>query len=245
MSSWLYRPAVVPDARTRLFCFPYAGGGPAVFRNWTARLAPDVDLVGIRIPGRESRLRESPYSDWGCLVDDVVAELTPLFHLPFVLYGHSFGAMLAYEVARRLRSTRTTMPRMLILAACRSPDAPPRIPAPWDCASEVFWEWVVSLHGNVSTVVEDAVLRAAVEPAFRADLRLANIWRNAPSVVLDLPIVTFGGEADHIVSRADIAGWAAYTSRAFRHVEFAGGHFFLHTSELHVIDAVSDLCRAA
>jgi medium-chain acyl-[acyl-carrier-protein] hydrolase len=241
----LCRPAAGSAApRQRLFCFPYAGAGPGIFRTWFGRLPGDVDLIAVRMPGRESRFAEAPYTDWANLIDDAAAALRPLLDLPFLLFGHSFGGMLAYEIARTLQTSGAPLPEALIVSGCRCPHVRPRAVAPYDSPSERLWQWVSNMDGTPAAVLEDKEIRTLIEPALRADLKLAYTWSSGSRVV-DVPIVTFGGVHDRIVLRGEIEGWRNYTVRPYRHVEFPGGHFFVHTVEPEVVATIASLCCAA
>src|SRR5450631_2601228 len=106
VSKWIFRPAAdSPAPRRRLFCFPYAGSGPSIFRSWIGRLPGDADLIALRMPGRESRFAEAPYTDWPRLIEETAAALMPLLDVPYVFFGHSFGGMLAYETACRFQTS--------------------------------------------------------------------------------------------------------------------------------------------
>jgi len=245
MSRWWYRPGVpVLNPRLRLFCLPYAGGSPSVFRTWVQRLPADVELVAIRLPGRESRFAEEPYTDWSTLTHDVAEALRPLLDVPFVLFGHSFGGMVGYEIARALTGQGTANLEALIVSGCRSPLVRPEHRAPYDAPSEALWAWLGEIDGTPAEVLENPQLRAMTEPTLRADLKLADAWSGAADIV-DLPIVSFGGAKDPIVPRQQIEGWRNFTARAYRHVEFAGGHFFIQTLEAEVVAEISTLCQAA
>jgi medium-chain acyl-[acyl-carrier-protein] hydrolase len=245
VSRWWYRPkGTLAGPRLRLFCFPYAGGWASVFRSWAARLPSDVELVAVRMPGRESRLREEHYTDWSTLTKDLAEALRPLFDVPFVLFGHSFGGMLAYEIVRTLNGQGTVNRRALIVSGCRCPLLRPAQRAPYDAPSDALWTWLREIDGTPAEVLNDSQLRALIEPTLRADLRLADVWRGAAEVV-DLPIVSFGGAKDRIVPRHQIEGWCRFTARTYRHVEFAAGHFFVHTLEPEVVAEISRLCQAA
>lgn len=245
MSSWWYRPqGAVLEPRFRLFCLPYAGGWPGVFRPWAQRLPAGVELLAVRLPGRESRLFERPCSDWSRLTADVVEALRPLLEVPFVLFGHSFGGMLGYEVARVLRREGTNTLQALIVSGCRCPQMRPERRAPYDAPSDVLWTWLGEIEGTPPEVFNDPQMRALSEPTLRADLKLADAWNGAAEIV-DLPIVSFGGATDRIVPRRQIEGWRNFTARSYRHVEFAGGHFFIHTLEADVVAEISKLCQAA
>ena len=245
MNRWLYRPGPAVEApRLRLICFPYAGGWPSMYRPWVAQLPADVELIAVRMPGRESRFSERPYTDWSALTNDTAEAVRPLLDVPFVLFGHSFGGMLAYEVARVLNERETATLKALIVSGCRCPLVRPENRAPYDGPSNALWAWLAEIDGTPAEVLENPQLRALTEPTLRADLELADIWTGAAHAV-DLPIVTFGGTNDRVVTRPQIQGWRNFTARAYRHVEFAGGHFFIHSLEAQVVAEISTLCKAA
>src|SRR6185312_1984176 len=98
---WLHFPSPSVYAGTRLFCIPYAGGGSAVFREWPGAL-PDVEVGLVRLPGRESRFRDRPYSDMTALVADLADILLSQVDRPYALFGHSMGGRIAFEVGRRI-----------------------------------------------------------------------------------------------------------------------------------------------
>ncbi|HEX8806365.1 MAG TPA: alpha/beta fold hydrolase [Candidatus Aquilonibacter sp.] len=230
--------------RFRLFCIPYAGGWPSVFRPWTARLPADVELVAVRMPGRESRFAERPYTDWSTLTSDAAEALQPLLDVPFALFGHSFGGMLAYEIACVFNTRRTPNFEALIVSGCRCPRVQPEHRAPYDAPSDAFWTWLSEIDGTPAEVLANPQLREVIEPTLRADLKLADAWRGAADII-DLPIVSFGGAQDRIVPRQQIDGWRNFSARTYRHVEFASGHFFIHSLEAEVVAEISQLCQAA
>lgn len=245
MNNWLYRANDRPvTPRVRLFCFPYAGGWPSVFRPWIARLPADVELVAVRMPGRESRFAEQPYTNWSALTRDVVEALRPLLDVPFVLFGHSFGGMIAYEIARLLDAEESEHLKALIVSGCRCPLVQPQSRAPYDAPASALWAWLAEIEGTPAAILESPQLRALIEPTLRADLKLADAWTGAAEIV-DFPIISFGGTNDRIVPRQDIEGWRTFTARSYRHVEFYGGHFFIHSLEAEVVAEISTLCQAA
>lgn len=243
MNAWLQERAPAGGATTRLFCFPPAGAGPAVFRTWAQALAPDVHVVGLRLPGREVRLHEAPATDWTQLVDDVLAALAPRLDLPYVVFGHSFGGMLAYEAVRAVQTRGLPLPARLVLAACRAPHRRPHVRAPYDAPGDELWRWIAALQGTPSLVLQDAALRAAFEPALRADLRLAEHWRGVDATRLDVPLLTIAADADPIVQPADVTAWRPYAARSYEHAAFAGGHFFFQECEDDVLERLSLICR--
>ncbi len=246
MSRWWYRPRpLMGTPRLRLVCFPYAGGWPSVYRPWVTRLPADIELVAVRTPGHESRFAERPYTDWSALTNDTAEALRPLLDVPFVFFGHSFGGMVAYEVARLLQEDETARLKALIVSGCRCPLVRPDNRAPFNGSSDALWRWLSEIDGTPSEVLQNPQLRALTEPTLRVDLELADAWTGTDQIV-DLPIVTFGGTNDRIVPRRQIQGWRDFTAHdAYRHVEFAGGHFFIHSLEAEVVAEIATLCQAA
>src|SRR4051794_36920377 len=113
-SPWFVVPTPRPDARRRLFCLPHAGGGAAAFRRWADGMAAAVEVVAVQPPGRETRFREPPFTDWRSLVVSL-ADALPADR-PFALFGHSLGALLAFELARELRRRGGPPPDHLFVA---------------------------------------------------------------------------------------------------------------------------------
>src|SRR5207344_3079029 len=114
-SPWLVCFEPVPNASVRLFCFPYAGGGAAVYRSWRTELPDGVELWAVRPPGRELRYKERAYHRMGPLVDALEKELEPVLDLPHAFFGHSLGAITAFEVARQLER-RGRGPRQVLVS---------------------------------------------------------------------------------------------------------------------------------
>src|SRR5918911_2389095 len=102
-SPWFTNPWPNPEARLHLFCFPYAGGGSQIFRQWPQRLPSIVQVYSALLPGRGQRLREPPYPCLSALVEQLARVIEPYLDKPFAFFGHSLGAIIAFELARRLR----------------------------------------------------------------------------------------------------------------------------------------------
>lgn len=223
-------------AATRLVCFPHSGGTPAIFREWTPGLAPDVEVWGVTLPGRAARFGEPFAREWGPLVarlaEDVLAEVPP----PVVLFGHSLGGLIAYEVARAMARAGEP-PAHLIVSARGVPTVPYRHTLP--PGDRELMEAVDRIYGGVP----DAVLRSPemmrhFAPVLRADLELAIAYVHRPGPPLPCPITAIGGVDDPNVTVDDLRGWAAYTSAGFDWRRFPGGHFYLRTARDEVLDTI-------
>jgi medium-chain acyl-[acyl-carrier-protein] hydrolase len=123
-AEWTLRFGAAADASVRLFCFSHIGGGASSFRLWPAELPPQVGLRAVQLPGRENRLAEEPIRRMEELVEALRAGLDEELDPPFAFFGHSLGALVAFELARRLRETGSPLPSHLFVSAHRAPQLP-------------------------------------------------------------------------------------------------------------------------
>src|SRR5262245_27618913 len=123
-SHWIVRFGQRPHARMRLFCFPYAGSGASVYRAWPEQLPPDVELCAVQMPGREGRYAEPLLTDVHALTPPLCAGIAPYLDRPFAFFGHSLGALVAYETTVRLAREQGLSPAMLFVSGHRAPHLP-------------------------------------------------------------------------------------------------------------------------
>ena len=125
-NDWITCRAPQPDAAVRLFCFPYAGGGASVYRDWPRLLADNVEVCAIQLPGRENRLKEPLIRQLPALIEKLVVEIRPFLTRPFAFFGHSMGALLNYELTHALMAAGAPGPAHLFFSAYRAPHLPPQ-----------------------------------------------------------------------------------------------------------------------
>jgi medium-chain acyl-[acyl-carrier-protein] hydrolase len=125
-SRWISRFKPQPQSRLRLFCFPYAGGGATIFRSWPDELASSVEVCAIQLPGRGARMTEKPFIRMSALVSALTDALLPLFDKPFAFFGHSMGAWICFELARRLQREHAIEPLHLFVSGAGAPHVPSR-----------------------------------------------------------------------------------------------------------------------
>ena len=246
-SPWLVRYG--PDtARVRLIGFPHAGGAATVFYPWSAVLQPDVAVHGVQLPGREDRWREAPVRR----VDDVVAAVADalgvLDQRPFVLFGHSLGALLAFELARHLRRAGRPGPAALIVSARPAPHVLSRAPALAHLSPEALVLRVSQLYGGIPPAVrEDPELVALMGRALQADLSLLERHDYVSEEPLPCPLVACGGLDDPWVAPGELDAWRQHASGAFTRHDFPGGHFYFRSPEAQasVLAVVREYAGAA
>lgn len=236
---WVAVPRPRAHALLRLFCFPYAGGTAAGFHTWSAKVPPAVEVCAVQLPGRANRLRETPFVRLTALVPALEDALSPLLDRPFAFFGHSMGALLAFELARQLRKTRDLEPLHLFASAAKAPGIPNREPHVHTLPEAEFVRALRHLEGTPAEVLGNPDMMALVAPAVRADFAVCETYRYRKGPKLTCPITAIGGHHDRRVPRADLEAWAAETSGSFTMRMLPGGHYFIREQEDRVLQSIS------
>lgn len=226
--AWLVRCSP-PAAGERLFCFPYAGGNPYLFREWAPLLDPGIELLALQAPGKGARIMEAPCARVDELVDGLLPAIRPLLdERPFSFFGHSNGALIAFELACRLQRLGLPRPRRLFLAGN---------PAPWtrehtrdylSMSDAEFVQVLRDLQGTPEEVLADRDLLQVVLPGLRADFALSQSYRFDHPEPLDVAAVLVHGEHDSFALERTQA-WQRHLARPAELHRLPGGHFFLHS----------------
>ena len=232
--NWLIPLVQNKTSALRLFCFPYAGGGASVFRNWKNLLSQDLDAYALQAPGRETRFSEIPISDIDVLVRHAVDAIRPMTDRPFALFGHSLGSTIAFETARQLQNEGFN-PALLIVSGRQCPGAPSkRIPI-GHLPEKEFLKGLEGYNGTPAEVLRNKDLIELLLPMIRADFLLSENYRyQAEAGILNCPILALGSHQDIWLDPAYLEGWSKFTSGEFESQWFEGDHFYLnqHTAEL-------------
>jgi medium-chain acyl-[acyl-carrier-protein] hydrolase len=245
-TDYLVRPSPRPTAAVRLFCLPHAGAGASAYRGWAQDLGPDLDVCYVQLPGRENRFREPPFTSLESLVDAVATALAPLVDRPYLLYGHSFGGIVAFEVARELRRRGLGEPRHFFASASRAPHLPwPHPPIRQLAGADLLREVNRRYDSVPAAILEDVELRDLLVPALRADLGVLETYRHAPGRPLACGITVFGGRQDRMITLAELDGWSEHTAGAFRLQLLEGGHMLLQTARGQLFEVIASTLEAA
>ncbi len=238
---WLYRPAPRARPALRLFCFPYAGAGAAAFRDWDRGLPAELEVAAVRLPGRESRFLEEPYQALepliAALCDEVMARHRDV---PFAFFGHSLGALVAYELTCALHERGAPLPAHLFASGrvaphLKDPDG--------DVHRMSDAQLVVELRERGQTpeeILENEELLEMLLPAVRADFAVAELYQPRHQPPLPLPLTAFGGAEDPDVPEYAVRAWAEHTRAAFSSRMFPGGHFFLDEQRAPLLRAIAE-----
>jgi len=242
-SRWLRTARPLAAPRLRLLCFPYAGGGATIFHRWSHQLPADVEVRAVQLPARQDRFTEPPLRRMQAIVDHVLGALAQLPPTPEVLFGHSLGATVAFEVARRRQAMGTT-PLGLVVGARAAPPVPAREPWLHVLDEEAF---LAGLHARYATpwsTLRNAELMQLALPALRADMEVVETYVYAPGPPLAAPITVLRGLQDARVTEEDAAAWQALTRAPLRRDAIAAGHFFVDSHAEWVLGHVKEALAA-
>ncbi|GAB7186987.1 alpha/beta fold hydrolase [Kitasatospora sp. Ki12] len=238
-----------PNGRSgpvRVYCLPHAGGSASVYLPWARETGqPDLTVVPVELPGRGTRLAEPPAAAMDEVVDGVLAVLASRpADEPFILLGHSMGARIGYETARRLAVEGRPLPLSLVVTGARPPGTPD-VARLHDLTDDDLMERLVELGGTPAEVLEFRDLMRMALPVLRADVTLlAEYNERTRPTVLPCPVLALGGDADLMAGPEWITGWRSTTAARFRHRILPGDHFFPHQRRSEVLAELAAEARA-
>ncbi len=240
MSAWLQNFGATRQPVARLFCFPHAGGVPAIFRPWRDGIPEQVELTAIQLPGRGGRLREPPIASIPALTDLITYELLPYLDRPYAFFGHSMGAVLALEIARAAVKAGRDAPAHVFLSARRPPHLP-RLEADLHrLPDDAFLKLLGARYGGVpAEVLQEPDLLALFLPTLRADITALETFAAPEHEPLTCALTAYGGDQDGLVTLDQLRAWRAYTTGPFRVKQFRGGHFYLNGERAELLSDVA------
>lgn len=219
------------DARVRVFCFPYAGGGASAFAAWQRRLGDLVQVLPVQLPGREGRASERRFTDLDFQVRELAEHLGPDLEHPHILLGHSMGSLIAYSLARHRAELGRRLPLALVVSGYRAPHLPAVHMAPPDAADEELGRALASLGGLPDILLKHPEWLTALLPVVRDDLGMCASADIPAPTALPVPIHAYAGCDDPLAPAAAVAEWARYTRGDFSMRVLPGGHFFPREQE--------------
>ena len=222
----------------RLFCMPFAGGSAKDFRKWQEFLRPGIEVCAVELPGRGGRLKETPFDLIDPLLDTLELNLFRELDRPFAFFGHSFGGLLAFELAHRLSASGVHPVHLFVSGRC-APQTPTELPFRHDSPEAMLLKELRKLGGTPIQVLEDAELMRLLLPALRADLAVLESYNyRGERPKLTCPISAFGGVHDPIVKPAMYDAWRQLTLSSFSLELFPGGHFFFQKEQTTFLETL-------
>lgn len=225
MDLWLRRYHQRPDAGHVVVCFPHAGGSANHYRPLSEALPESVELFAVQYPGRQDRLREPVIGDVVAVAELVAPLVAGLDGRPLALFGHSMGASVAFEVARRLE--RDGKAPVALFVSARRPPSRAAARRNHLLSDPDLVTAVKALGGPGSLLLDDPEFAALALPAIRGDFRAAETYRREHDASVNCPVLALVGDSDTEADATLASGWRDHTTATFTLHEFPGGHFYL------------------
>lgn len=233
---WLPRPG----AQLRLFCFPHVGGASTVYRNWAPAFDERVEVCSIELPGRGLRFGEKLHTDLKDLVFSMQVEMQDYFDKPYAFFGHSMGALTAFEWARLIRQSALPEAKMLFISGFGAA----HLPKPLSQMLHVLpnHELLASierLKGTPPEVLQHRELMELLLPIIRADLQMVETYAYEKQAPLDIPLIALGGDQDPEVEASRLKAWKDQTTNRFECKFFEGEHFYIQSARDEVLKFIN------
>ncbi|MEO8400726.1 MAG: beta-ketoacyl synthase N-terminal-like domain-containing protein [Gammaproteobacteria bacterium] len=270
-NKWITYRQKQSNPKIRLFCFPFGGSGASVYRDWQKSLPETIEVCPIQLPGRENRRDEEPIENINLLIELLIKNVSSEFDLPFVFFGHSFGSLIAFELARALRKCGLPQPLHIIASAFPDPSIPTKsldniilqlFAMDIDLFELVNESKISELSGeslrNLSAIFHDNGLvdygnqnkfskdiMKVLLPIFIGDMQIVKSYNYQNEPPLDFPMSVFLGNRDTWVSNADQQGWVNHTNKECQLYEFDSGHLFIKENHIQklVLKKIEDICE--
>lgn len=216
-----------PNAALQLVCFPSAGSGASMYRRWPRLVGDDVEVIAVQPPGREHRSNELPIRALRSFAEELAEELSSIVDRDFVLFGHSMGALVAYETAVLRAGAGYTQPSQLVLSAAvpRFSRVPDR--SRWAGASlEELRAHLQALGGTPDEVLRSEEMMALVGPAVLNDLAATDEYEVVHAVPVPVSATVVAGKDDVSVTEPRLHDWDGLFVQPPRHARLPGGHFY-------------------
>lgn len=237
--------------KMRLFCFPFGGGGASTYRDWERDLPSEIEVCPIQLPGRENRLNEKPLNNIEILIDEIIYHLKDEFNLPYALFGHSFGSLIAYRLALKMNQLSLNEPSHLFVSAFPDPALPTDnlnnllnnllsininlfdSPDPFmtNLTDEQFQKMISIFAENGLGDYSDKNMTKDVMkhllPIFIADMSIVKSYKHQDGSILNIPITVFSGEQDKWIPFENQLNWKKRTRSEVRFETYKGDHLFI------------------
>jgi surfactin synthase thioesterase subunit len=234
MSKWIIDFPGGAGSRFRLFCFHCAGSGAGQFRSWVVPARPQMRITGVQLPGREGRFDEAPVTDMRALIERVGPVLRSHMDRPFALFGHSLGALVAFELVRWLREAKLALPLHLFVASRPAPQLVNNRPA-LDVLPTPELLKALEDYGGIDPQQLNEEGIGWFLPTIRADFLLNRIYCHQHQAPLPVSITAFNGSDDPFCTHPEIEAWGTQTSRQFNVHRMPGAHFFLRSHYPNIV----------
>ncbi|MDE1461043.1 thioesterase II family protein [Spartinivicinus poritis] len=216
------------NAKLTLFCFPYAGGSAAIYYRWPQLLQAKIAVCPAYLPGRGIRFDETPIDQLDCLTNKLLSAITPYLNRPYAFFGHSMGALIAYELTQKICQAGLTQPEHLFVSGRQAPHLSRKKNNIHHLSDNELKVELKQLNGTPQDVLNSDELMELMLPVVRADFKLVETYQFTGHAPLTVPITAFTGTCDVDIPLSDVIAWNQHTHNQFDYYELPGDHFFIH-----------------
>lgn len=223
-----------PTAKLRLICIPYAGGNASMFNSWAKGLPSDIEVISIQLPGRGMRFSTPSYDDMNLLIDGLMKEIPDILNLPYVLFGHSLGSRIGFEIIKRLNAAELKLPLHFIASGSRGPQVEMNEKPIHSLPTEEFLKELKKMNGTSDELLHNSELMNVLMPMLRADFKISETHVSTENTCFNIPLSIFGGADDTKIDLNSLNRWKELFTSLSEITIFPGGHFFIdsHTSQV-------------
>ncbi len=228
-----------------LYCLPFAGGNSYSFRPFKEHLPDFIQPVFLEPPGRGLRMRDALLHSVDTVVTDLIQQLNSEPKTPYVLYGHSMGGLLGYELIHRLQADGIELPQHFAVSGCRAPRLIPRPDARHLLSQADFFNMLQALGGLPKELLQNQELMEFFEPLLRADFQVVDTYQYTAKPALTMPVTVLGGKEDKEVSYTDLTTWQEVCAQPIQLDYIAGDHFFIFNQPDQFAQRLAAICQHA
>ncbi len=211
-----------------------------MFNKWVSEFPSNIEMWIAHYPGRGARHNEPPINSLTVLVEKLSQAIQPFLDNPFAFFGHSLGALVAFELTRHLRKHHLPQPNILFISACGAPHLHDPYPPIHALPDTKFLEALQKLNGIPAELLHQPDVIQLLLRTLRADFEVIENYHYTSDVLLNCPIIAFGGIDDPRVSRERLGGWASHTNSRFQSQYFSGDHFFINKARESIMTTIAN-----
>lgn len=227
--------------RIRLFCLPYAGGSSFAYRSIENFISSEIDMCSIELPGHGARINETARDRIEELIPQIAYGIEDHLDIPFAFFGHSMGALLAFELSHYLESHFQKKADYLFLSAMRAPHLPSKFPSMGSLSQKDFLERVKQLGELPENIIQSPEMLDMFLRIMRVDFALCENHLMSPRMPTSVPIFAFGGDQDSFAKPEDVEKWEQYTKGLFQFKLFPGGHLFCKAAGKEIAETINQI----
>jgi medium-chain acyl-[acyl-carrier-protein] hydrolase len=237
-NSWILQPKLYHSNSLNLICFPPAGCGASIFNGWSKYLSSGIAISAVQLPGRETRFKEVAFSNMDLLIPELLTGIVPYIEdIPFAVFGHSGGALIAFEFVRQLYQNNFPVPRYLIVSSRRAPHIPLDKILHLQPDSALIKELRL-IGGTSDLILDDPELMSLFLPVVRADFTINETYQVNDKSSVNCPILAIGGDNDPLTNQDFLDQWQQYTTGEFESIMLSGGHMSFRENPQPLLDVI-------